>query len=61
MKLTPEAEATAAAAATTSALRWGLLVKHLKENNVSYLLAIGIAHMLGLLEPVVEYGAGICS
>lgn len=59
--MTPEAEASAAAAATTSALRWGLLVKHLKENNVSYLLAIGIAHMLGLLEPVVEYGAGICN
>lgn len=50
-----------AAAATTSALRWGLLVKHLKENNVSYLLAVGIAHMLGLLEPVVEYGTGICA
>jgi hypothetical protein len=59
--MTPEAEATAAAAATTSALRWGLLVKHLKENNVSYLLAVGIAHMLGLLEPVVEYGSGICA
>jgi hypothetical protein len=59
--MSPEAEATAAAAATTSALRWGLLVKHLKENNVSYLLAVGIAHMLGLLEPVVEYGAGICN
>ena len=59
--MTPETEATTAAAATTSALRWGLLVKHLKENNVSYLLAIGIAHMLGLLEPVVEYGAGICA
>ena len=49
------------AVATASALRWGLLLKHLRENNVSYLLAIGIAHMLGLLEPVVEYGAGICS
>ena len=59
--MTPEAEATAAAAATTSALRWGLLVKHLKEHNVSYLLAVGIAHMLGLLEPVVEYGSGICA
>ena len=59
--MTPETEATAAAAATTSALRWGLLLKHLRENNVSYLLAIGIAHMLGLLEPVVEYGAGICA
>jgi hypothetical protein len=56
-----EADAATTAAATTSALRWGLVVKHLKENNVSYLLAVGIAHMLGLLEPVVEYGAGICS
>lgn len=60
MSLTPEAE-SAAAVATTSALRWGLLLKHLKDNNVSYLLAIGIAHMLGLLEPVVEYGTGICA
>ena len=58
--MSPEAEVTATAAATTSALRWGLLLKHLRENNVSYLLAIGIAHMLGLLEPVVEYGQGIC-
>jgi hypothetical protein len=55
-----EAE-TVTAVATTSALRWGLLLKHLRENNVSYLLAIGIAHMLGLLEPVVEYGQGICA
>jgi hypothetical protein len=55
-----EAEASAAVA-TTTALRWGLIVKHLKENNVSYLLAVGIAHMLGLLEPVVEYGSGICA
>jgi hypothetical protein len=55
-----EAESTAAVA-TTSALRWGLLLKHLRENNVSYLLAVGIAHMLGLLEPVVEYGQGICA
>lgn len=48
-------------AATTSALRWGLILQHLKQNNVSYLLAIGIAHMLGLLEPVIEYGSGVCS
>ena len=61
MRMTPEAEATATAAATTTALRWGLLVKHIRENNVSYILAVGVAHMLGLLEPVVEYGAGICA
>jgi hypothetical protein len=56
-----EAEATAAAAASTSALRWGLLLKHLRENNISYLLAVAIAHMLGLLEPVIEYGQGVCA
>ena len=54
-------EGTDTAVATTAALRWGLLVKHLKDNNVSYLLLVGIAHMLGLLQPVVEYGQGICS
>ena len=50
-----------AAAATTAALRWGLVLKHVRENNVSYLLLVAIAHMLGFLEPVVEYGAGICA
>jgi len=54
-------DAASTAAATTAALRWGLVVKHLKENNVSYLLLIAIGHMLGVLEPVVEYGAGICA
>lgn len=59
--MTPEQEVASTAAATTTALRWGLLVKHIRENNVSYILAVGVAHMLGLLEPVVEYGQGICA
>ena len=54
-------EGTTTAVATASALRWGLVLKHLRENNVSYLLLVAIGHMLGLLEPVVEYGSGICS
>lgn len=54
-------DAPGAAVATTTALRWGLVVKHLRENNISYLLLIAISHMLGLLEPVVEYGSGVCS
>jgi hypothetical protein len=59
--MSPETEVATTAAATTTALRWGLLVKHIRENNVSYILAVGVAHMLGLLEPVVEYGQGICA
>lgn len=58
--MTHDAGATTAVA-TTTALRWGLILQHIKQNNVSYLLAIGIAHMLGLLEPVIEYGSGVCS
>ncbi|MGN7614398.1 hypothetical protein ACQZV8_20200 [Magnetococcales bacterium HHB-1] len=49
-----------AAAATTAALRWGLVMQHLRQNNVSYLLLVAIAHMLGLLEPVIEHGQQIC-
>lgn len=57
--MTP-AEGASTAAATTAALRWGLVMQHLRQNNVSYLLLVAIAHMLGLLQPVVEYGQGIC-
>jgi len=53
-------EAQASQAATT-ALRAGLLWQHLRNNNTSYLLAVLLAHALGLLEPVVTYGQGICA
>lgn len=59
--MTISTEATQAAAATTAALRWGLVVNHIRQNNVSYLLAVAIAHMLGLLQPVIEYGQGVCA
>ena len=53
-------EATASEAAS-NALRAGLVWQHLKNNNTSYLLAVLLAHALGLLEPVVTYGQGICA
>jgi hypothetical protein len=53
-------EATVPDAAGT-ALRAGLVWQHLKNNNTSYLLAVLLAHAMGLLEPVVTYGQGICA
>jgi hypothetical protein len=53
--------AATATEATTQALRVGLIWQHLRNNNTSYLLAVLLAHAMGLLEPVVTYGQGICS
>ena len=52
-------EAQASEAAST-ALRAGMIWSHLRANNTSYLLALLLAHALGILEPVITYGQGIC-
>jgi len=36
------------------------VIQHVRENNVSYLLAVAIGHMLGLTDKVVTYGQGMC-
>ncbi len=56
-----ESSTPAMAEASTQALRLGLIVQHLRSNNISYLLAVLIAHTMGLLEPVITYGQGICA
>lgn len=48
-------------ATTAQALKLGLILQHLRQNNVTYLLGLVLAHMLGLLQPVIEYGQGVCS
>lgn len=36
------------------------IVAHVKQNNVSYLIALLLAHTLGLLQEAQSYAAGIC-
>ena len=36
------------------------VLNHIRQNNVSYLLAVLIGHMLGLTEQVINYGQGMC-
>jgi hypothetical protein len=51
-------ENTAETAVATA--RGAAVLNHVKQNNVSYLLAVLIGHMLGLTERVFEYGSGMC-
>lgn len=50
----------AAANTAVSAVKIGSIISHIRNNNVSYLLGIGIAHMLGITEQVWTYGSGMC-
>lgn len=43
-----------------TAAKVGSIVAHIRNNNVAYLLGIGIAHMIGITETVWSYGSGMC-
>ena len=36
------------------------ILKHVRENNVSYLLGVFVLHSMGFLEQAVSYGSGMC-
>jgi len=36
------------------------ILKHVKENNVSYLLGMFVLHSMGVLEQALTYGQGMC-
>ncbi len=36
------------------------ILRHIKENNVSYLLGVFVLHSMGILEQVLDYGQGMC-
>lgn len=45
---------------SVTAAKVGSIVAHIRNNNVAYLLGIGIAHMIGVTEKVWTYGSGMC-
>ena len=47
-------------AAPLKAIQLASVLQHIRQNNVSYLLAVLIGHMLGLTEQVISYGQGMC-
>lgn len=56
--MSSEAEQLAKAAANTG--KSAMMIKHVKENNLAYLVGCLIAHQMGLLDKVFTYGTGIC-
>lgn len=46
--------------APAKAIQLASIISHVRQNNVSYLLAVLISHMLGLTDRVVTYGQGMC-
>jgi len=36
------------------------VLKHIKNNNVSYLLGVFVLHSMGVLEKATTYGQGMC-
>ncbi len=46
--------------APVKAIQIASIISHVRANNVSYLLAVLIGHMLGLTERVWTYGSGMC-
>jgi hypothetical protein len=36
------------------------VLRHIKENNVSYLLGVFVLHSMGVLESALSYGQGMC-
>ena len=36
------------------------ILKHVRDNNVSYLLGAFVLHSMGVLDQVLTYGQGMC-
>ena len=41
-------------------LQLSSIIAHVKENNVAYLLALLLAHSIGLMSEAQSYAAGVC-
>jgi hypothetical protein len=45
---------------STDAVGAARLLMHIKENNVTWMLGVLIAHQMGLLDKFITYGSGMC-
>ena len=46
--------------AVKTGLQLSTIVAHVKENNVAYLVALLLAHSIGLVAEAQSYAAGVC-
>lgn len=43
-----------------SGVQLASIVAHVKENNLAYLVALLLAHSMGLMQEAQTYAAGVC-
>ena len=48
------------AQAVQTVTRTALILNHIKENNVSYLVGMLVLHTMGVLTPIIEKTQGVC-
>jgi hypothetical protein len=49
-----------AANAVKTGVQLSSIIAHVKENNVAYLVALLLAHSIGLIAEAQTYAAGVC-
>jgi len=54
-------DAEQAAKTVVQNARLAMLIEHMKQNNLSYMVGTFVAWQMGLLDSVITYGSGICS
>ena len=54
-------DAEQAAKTVVQNARLAMLIEHMKQNNLSYMIGTFVAWQMGLLDSVITYGSGICS
>ena len=53
--------ANEAVAGAVQAGRVAIILEHIRQNNIAYLLGVLISYQMGLLDKVVTHGQGICA
>lgn len=41
--------------------RMAIIIEHVKNNNIAYLIGVLISYQMGILDKVVTHGQGICA
>lgn len=52
---------TEAIESVVQAGRMAMIIDHVRQNNIAYLIGVLISYQMGLLDKVVTHGQGICA
>lgn len=50
-----------AVAGAVQAGRMAMIIEHVRQNNIAYLIGVLISYQMGILDKVVTHGQGVCA